>query len=101
MPTAYVTCPSAESAELARTLLQERLAACVNRFECQSTYRWDDEVVDEAEDAMVIKTTSDRYDDLVERIVELHPHDVPCVERFDETDVISAYASWVEDTVKQ
>jgi periplasmic divalent cation tolerance protein len=39
MPTLYVTAPPEAAADLARTLVEERLAACVNRVPCTSTYR--------------------------------------------------------------
>ncbi len=47
-----------------------------------------------------MKTTDERYHDLVERIVELHPHDVPCIERFDEGAVYDPYGDWVADAVR-
>lgn len=84
MPTAYVTAPREAAADLASMLVEERLAACVNRLDCRSTYRWEGAVEAEDEAVLFVKTTDDRYPALVERIVELHPHDVPCIERFDE-----------------
>ena len=100
MPTAYVTAPREAAADLASTLVEERLAACVNRLDCHSTYRWAGAVETEAEAVLIVKTTDERYPDLVERIVELHPHDVPCVERFDERAVYDPYAEWVADSVR-
>ena len=97
MPTAYVTAPPDAAAELARTLVEERLAACVNRVDCESVYRWEGEVYEESEVILLAKTTDEGYDALRDRIEEAHPHDVPCIERFDEDDVLPAYASWVDD----
>lgn len=100
MPTAYVTVPREAAAELAATLVEERLAACVNRLDCRSTYRWEGEVVAEDEAVLFVKTTEERYPDLRERVVELHPHEVPCIERFDEGDVHDPYAEWVREEVR-
>ncbi|KAB1188430.1 MULTISPECIES: divalent-cation tolerance protein CutA [Haloferax] len=100
MPTVYVTAPPDAAADLARALVEERLAACVNRVPCQSVYRWDGDVHDDEEVILLAKTTDERYDDLVSRVVELHPYDVPCIERFDESHVLDAYTSWVEDEVR-
>jgi periplasmic divalent cation tolerance protein len=101
MPTAYVTAPPSAADDIAMALVEDRLAACVNRLDCRSTYRWEREVVtNEAEVVLLAKTTTERYEELRERIVELHPHDVPCIERFDEADVFGPYAEWVDDTVK-
>ncbi|MFQ3283406.1 MAG: periplasmic divalent cation tolerance protein [Natronomonas sp.] len=100
MPTAYVTAPREVAADLAATLVEERLAACVNRFDCRSTFRWDGDVVREKEAALLIKTTDDRYGELKRRIEELHPHEVPCIERFDEADALESFAGWVADSVE-
>lgn len=100
MPTAYITCPPASADELAATLVEERLAACVNQVRSTSTYRWKGEVVEEAERILLCKTTDRRYDDLAERVHELHPHDVPCIERFDVDDVDGPFAEWIESTLE-
>jgi periplasmic divalent cation tolerance protein len=94
MPTAYITAPEDAADALARTLVEERLAACVNRVACDSVYRWEGEVVTDGEVILLAKTTEERYADLVPRVEELHPHDVPCIERFDEADVLPAFAEW-------
>lgn len=99
MPTAYITAPESHAADIASALVEERLAACVNAVDCRSTYRWEGEVVREPEVVLLAKTTDEGYDDLVARVRALHPHDVPCVERFDEAAVLPAYADWVEDAV--
>ena len=99
MATAYTTAPPEAAAEIASAVVDEELAACVNRFECRSTFRWDGEVVDEEEFALVAKTTDERYDALEARIEELHPYDVPCIERFEETDALAAFVEWRETVV--
>ncbi|PSP82853.1 divalent-cation tolerance protein CutA [Halobacteriales archaeon QS_1_68_17] len=99
MPTAYVTAPVDVADELAELLVEQRLAACVNRTPIRSVYRWDGEIHDDEEVLLLAKTTDDRYGDLVDRIVEEHPHDVPCVERFDETDVLGSFAEWRDGVV--
>lgn len=99
MPTVLVTAPPDSADDIARTLVEDRLAACVNRFACDSVYRWNGEVYDDEEVVLLAKTTDEAYEDLVARVRDLHPYDVPCVERFDETDVLSAYADWRDDAV--
>ncbi|WP_276271696.1 divalent-cation tolerance protein CutA [Haloarcula litorea] len=101
MPTAFVTVPPAEADELARTLVEERLAACVNRLDCDSVYRWDGEVHDEGEVVLLAKTTADRYSALVDRVETLHPYEVPCIERFDETDAFGPFAEWRSTVVRE
>ena len=97
MPTVYVTAPESTADELAATLVDERLAACVNAVDCRSTYRWEGAVTTDDETILLIKTTDEASDRLVARIEELHPYDVPCVVRFDEAGMLDGYANWVAD----
>jgi periplasmic divalent cation tolerance protein len=99
MPTAYITAPPEAAVDLASTLVEERLAACVNRVDCRSTYRWEGEVHEDEEVILLAKTTEGAYGDLIERVEEAHPYDVPCVERFEETDVLPAFGEWRDDAV--
>jgi len=96
MITVYTTVPDAETAdEMARTLVEERVAACVNAHEVSSTYRWEGEVVEEDEVALDVKTALP-FEDVRDAVVELHPYDVPAVLRLDvEGD--EAYADWVKE----
>lgn len=99
MPTAYITAPPDVAEDLARQLVEERLAACVNVVDCDSVYRWDGDVVAEAEAVLLAKTTDERYDDLVDRVAAAHPYDVPCIERFDEASMTEAFGDWVARSV--
>ncbi|ELY72464.1 divalent-cation tolerance protein CutA [Natrinema pallidum] len=99
MPTVYITAPPEAADELAETLVEERLAACVNRLSTTSTYRWEGELHRDDEVVLLAKTTDDAYDDLVDRIRDSHPYDVPCIERFDESDVLESFAAWRTERV--
>jgi len=101
MSTAYITAPPADAKTLARRLVDERLAACVNVVPCTSVYRWDGAVETDDEMILLAKTTDDRYDDLVAHVVEWHPYDVPCVERIDTTDTHDPFAAWCADAVAE
>ncbi len=100
MPTVYITAPHEDAPELARALVEERLAACVNQVACDSVYRWDGEIHDDEEVILLAKTTTERYDELQERVEELHPYDIPCIERFDETDVLNSFEEWIQTETK-
>ncbi len=99
MPTAYVTAPPETADEIARDLVDQRLAACVNRLDCRSTYRWDGAVHDDEEVLLLAETTEERYPDLVDRVERLHPYDVPCIERFEESAVAESVREWRADAV--
>lgn len=99
MTTVFVTAPENSAEEIATTLIEEQLAACVNSVDCSSTYRWNGEIHTDTEAILFIKTTADAYEKLKTRVKELHPYDVPCIERFEEDDVLSAYRSWIKESV--
>lgn len=68
----------ADAAALARTLIEERLAACVNVLPPMlSTYRWSGRVEQEREQQLVIKTATARVPALEVRLRELHPYELP------------------------
>ena len=68
----------ADAATLARTLVEERLAACVNMLPpMTSVYRWQGKVEQDREQQMVIKTTADRVAALQTRLRQLHPYELP------------------------
>lgn len=100
MPTVYITAPPDSADEIARTLVDERLAACVNRTPCQSVYRWDGDIHEDEEVILLAKTTAERYGPLRDRVLDLHPYDVPCIERFDETTVLPAFEQWRTDATE-
>ena len=101
MPAILVltTMPNDEpkTAELARALIDERLAACINvHGPMTSTYRWKGRVEVDAERQVVIKTTRDRLDALRKRIHELHPYELPEFLVLDVASGSDAYLDWVK-----
>ena len=68
----------ADAAAMARTLVDERLAACVNVLPAMlSVYRWKGAVESEREQQLVIKTAASRVAALEARVRELHPYELP------------------------
>lgn len=98
-----VTTPTAEkAAEIARTLVDERLAACGNILPgVRSIYRWEGKIFDEAEALVIFKTEAALFEALRRRVVELHPYEVPEVisVRVDEGN--AAYLQWMKDSVRE
>ncbi len=89
--------PDAASAEsVASTLVAERLAACVNILApCRSVYRWQGEIEWADEVPLLIKTASDRYPALQQRLKALHPYDVPEILVCTTEGGWPAYTDWV------
>jgi periplasmic divalent cation tolerance protein len=102
MPVVVVfsTFPSADkAAEVARTLVSENLVACVNVVPgVRSIYRWKGELCDDSEVLAVMKTTSERADALIARLVALHPYEVPEALALPVTTGNAKYIDWVEST---
>jgi periplasmic divalent cation tolerance protein len=74
----FATATPGVAQALARTLVERRLAACVNVVPgVVSIYRWQGEVHADPESLIVIKTTRDRLADLLAALHELHPYEVP------------------------
>lgn len=92
-----VACPSAEKAtEIARALVEERLAACASVVpSVRSIYRWKDEVQDDAEALLVVKTARDRFEALRARVLALHPYEVPEVIALPVEAGHVSYLDWI------
>ncbi|HUL60947.1 MAG TPA: divalent-cation tolerance protein CutA [Anaeromyxobacteraceae bacterium] len=92
-----VTAPTPErAAELARAVVEERLAACGNVVPgLRSIYRWEGKVQDDAEALLVLKTTRARFEALRERILALHPYQVPEVIALPVEAGSAPYLAWL------
>lgn len=99
--TVLITAPDADTGErLARALVEERLAACVNVVQgVVSLYRWEGTVHRDEEVLLVAKTTSEACDALRDRAVALHPYDVPEVLVLAVDEGHPPYLAWVREEV--
>lgn len=85
---------------LARAAVEQRLAACVQTEAIRSTYRWQGEVVSEAEVRLVFKTTRAAYPALEALLRERHPYELPAVYALPVTAATVEYAAWVASAVR-
>jgi len=92
-----VSAPDAETARrIGRTLVEERLAACVNLVPgVSSIYRWRGAVEEASEVLMVVKTRAARADALAARVQALHPYELPEVVVLPVRGGSRAYLQWV------
>lgn len=93
----YITVSSeAEAAKIAEALVNERLAACVNRIgPIQSTYLWQDKVHNDPEYLLMIKTRMSHVDQLSTRVQELHSYDLPEVIALPIQGGLPGYLDWI------
>jgi periplasmic divalent cation tolerance protein len=97
-----VTAPTPErAAEIARALVEERLAACGNVVQgIRSIYRWEGKVHEDAEALLVLKTTRARFDALRDRVLALHPYEVPEVIALPVEAGSARYLAWIADETR-
>jgi periplasmic divalent cation tolerance protein len=97
-----VTCGSEEEGlNIARTLVEERLAACVNLLSpIRSIYRWEGKTCDEKEWLLIIKTKKERFEDLEKKVKSLHSYSVPEIIGLPIVEGTSSYLQWLEEMTK-
>ena len=90
-------CPDQEVAvQLAKSLVAEKLAACVNIIpSVLSIYRWEDAIEETREVLLLIKTTASHYPALEAAIHRLHPYQVPEVLAVPIAQAAPAYSTWL------
>jgi periplasmic divalent cation tolerance protein len=85
---------------LARTLVEERLAACVNILPAmQSIYRWEGKVERASEQQLIIKTAAAHVEALKARIAAMHPYEVPEMLVLPVASGSEEYLQWIHDSV--
>ena len=86
--------------DIGMTVVEERLAACVNILQpCRSIYRWEGKVETATETPALFKTTMEGADRLIERITDLHSYSVPALAVWPIAKLPAAYGDWVEESV--
>ena len=95
--TVFVTAPGMESGlALARQVVEESLAACVNVIpNVTSVFRWDEKVNVEEEVLLILKTSAVAGPALIARVAELHEYEVPEVLSLRVEDGFGPYLDWV------
>ncbi|HEU0201814.1 MAG TPA: divalent-cation tolerance protein CutA [Burkholderiaceae bacterium] len=90
-------CPDAATAErIARSLVENRLAACVNQLApVASVYRWEGRIEHASEVPLLVKTTRERFAGVEEAIRTLHPYSVPEIVAVPVVAGFLPYLRWV------
>lgn len=91
------TCPDSATAErIANTLVEEKLAACVNILpQAQSVYRWRGKVETGSETLVLIKSKAVNFGSIATRIQSLHPYELPEIIAVPITEGSPEYLSWL------
>lgn len=92
----YTTVATRADAQiLAKTIIEQRLAACAQLMEIESIYRWEGEITQEMEWRIIFKTTDERYPVLLKTLQQLHPYQLPQIYGTYLPMVSAEYADWV------
>lgn len=90
-----------EARQIARALVERRLAACVNILpQIESVYRWKGEVDSAREWLLLIKTTAEKCADVRDAILELHSYEVPECIVLQIEDGSPPYLKWLDESTR-
>ena len=93
----FVSIPRDEANKLAKSLVENRLAACINIVpKIESYFWWDNKLEHDEEALLIIKTTQQRFDELRAWVVANHPYDLPEIISLPLSDGLSDYIEWVK-----
>ncbi len=94
----FCSCPDRETAErIATTLVERRLAACVNiGAESTSIYRWEGKLERASEQMLSIKSSAAAYPALEQAILALHPYELPEIVAVPVERGLPGYLHWIE-----
>ena len=93
----FSTCADeAAAGRIARALVEERLAACVNlQPGVRSVYRWEGEITEDAERLLIAKTPAARLSALTDRLAALHDYELPEIVAVPVSGGSQGYLDWV------
>ncbi|WP_041397347.1 divalent-cation tolerance protein CutA [Spirochaeta africana] len=96
----WVTAPAEVSAGLASAIIEKRIAACVQVVPGISSYFWwDNQVQQEGEHLLLIKTMRSSVAALKSLVTALHPYEVPELLVTAVQDGLDPYLAWIQETI--
>ena len=99
--TVFTTTDNLEEArKLAKTLVEQKLAACAQISEIESFYTWENDVQNDQEFRIMFKTTKDKYKDMERAILKIHSYDLPAIYAMDVDELHKPYGDWVNESLK-
>ena len=91
-----------EALRIGRTLVEERLAACINVLPGMiSAFRWKNAVETDREAVLILKTTQNRADACIRRLTALHPYETPCAVTIPIQGGLPDTLRWIADSVAE
>lgn len=97
----YITIPGRRAEDLAKRLINEKLAACINVIDSvKSLYPWKGEIKVEPESLLLVKTTTKQVENLIKFVRENHEYDIPEIISVEVSEGNPDYLNWLhEETI--
>lgn len=97
-----VTVPTIEEGKkIAQTLVENKLAACVNIIQnIYSLYKWKGNIEEDNEHILLIKTTDEKSDLIIQKINEIHSYEIPECIAFKIEKGSEKYLNWIKEVVE-
>ena len=96
------TFPNRENAvKISKFLIENKLAACVNIFPCESIFFWENKLNEEKEYIVFIKTRKNLFENIKNEIEKMHPYSIPEIISFKIKNVNENYSKWLLKETKE
>lgn len=86
-----------EAKKIAKILIQDKLAACVQLKDIESLYNWDGKLCCERETLLSIKTKKELFSKVKSKILELHSYDTPEIIELDISNISEDYLKFIKE----
>lgn len=93
----YISIPREEAKEMAKGIVENRLAACINIIpKIESYFWWDETVQFDEESLLMVKTTQERFPDLMQYVRDNHPYELPEIIGLPLVSAFPDYVQWIK-----
>jgi periplasmic divalent cation tolerance protein len=95
-----ITAPESDSEKIAKTLVKESMAACVNIISgIKSIYSWKGKIEKDDEDLLLVKTRAEHLENLTQKVIAIHPYEVPEVIALSLEAGATPYLQWIDQVI--
>ena len=88
-----------DAKDMCKILIERNIIACANFHSIESMYEWEGEIKDEVEVVSILKTSSEKWEDLKSEIEKIHPYDTPCIAKIG-VEYNDKFSKWIETETK-
>ena len=97
-----ITCPVGKGEQIASFIVEKKLGACVNRVEkVSSLYRWQGKIEKDQEELLIVKTSAQKFKELLKGVKGIHPYSVPEIIALPIAEGLDEYLNWIDDSLKE